>query len=465
MRLLGYIRVSRIGGREGEGYISPSVQREAIEGYARELEGTIGDWLTDEDYSGGTTDRPAFQRALGELESGSADGLVVFKVDRFARSVADGMRIVREIVDRGQVFASCTERIDPRTPEGRYMLASFLNNGELFLEQMKAGWWTSKRRAIARGVHIGPTPVGYLRERSKPLSPDPVLGPAMTALFDRAAAGRDGDTALARWMSERVPPEGRRPWQASEIRRWLSSRVYLGEVRYGELVNTEAHPPLTDPETFERCQREPRLQRKAHSRFLLSGLVRCAGCRYSMGGQTYGGHDGAKPVYRCTNRSCPEPAVILTRRLDGYVRKLAIDYAEGMAATRSPAGDLQSLDARLLEAEAELNAFAADLEARRMLGEDGWRSALAVRAAARDEARQARDVAYAQAEASSLVLGVRDLDWHRLRDFLRTTVRAVYVRRGRLAVAERCLVEFADHPDPFDLPGPHHSGPFEPIRF
>src|SRR3954454_19289508 len=128
LRLDGYVRVSRVGGRQGEGYISPAVQREAIEGYARELDGEIVAWHDDQDASGGNVERPAFQAALERLRAGAPNGIVVMRVDRFARSVADGAAIVRDIIDTGQVFASCHERIDPRTPEGKYMLTSLLAN-------------------------------------------------------------------------------------------------------------------------------------------------------------------------------------------------------------------------------------------------------------------------------------------------------------------------------------------------
>jgi hypothetical protein len=50
--------VSRVGGREGEGYISPDVQRESIEAYASELGGSIAAWHDDQDFSGGNTERP-----------------------------------------------------------------------------------------------------------------------------------------------------------------------------------------------------------------------------------------------------------------------------------------------------------------------------------------------------------------------------------------------------------------------
>lgn len=449
MRLDGYIRVSRIGGREGEGYISPDVQREAIERYAEELGGEVVRWEDDQDFGGGTTERPGFQRIMARLEAEETDGVVVMKIDRFARSVADGVGVVRQIVDRGQTFASCHERIDPRTPEGRYMLTSFFANAELFLDQIKAGWQTSKARAVARGVHIGPTPIGYQREKSIPLVPHPIYGPAVTELFKRAAKGRDGDTALARWMTDRAPPKDRRGWQASEVRRWLSNRLYLGEVRYGALVNSEAHPPLTDSETWERCQREPRMQRKAHSPFLLSGLVRCDACRFSMGGQTYGGHDGTKPVYRCTNRSCEAPAVILCSRLDTYVSEVvrAEVGPRELRATHTVA-DLVGAERDLANARREFDDLATDIEARRLLGPEKWRESLAAWGAEveRCEAR-VREIR-ASLDLAELVENVNALDWHGLRDLLRGSVEAVLVRRGRLPVEERALIVPKGH----DLP-------------
>jgi site-specific DNA recombinase len=242
LKLDGYLRVSRVGGREGEGYISPKIQRDAIENYARELGGEITFWHEDQDFSGGSVERPGFQAALERLRAGATDGIVVMRIDRFARSVADGAAIVRDIVDAGQVFASVHERIDPKTPEGQWMLNSFFNNAELFLNQAKAGWWTAKSRAVARGAHIGPTPIGYERvpkgePRSGCLVPDPITCPAVKALFKQAASGKSSDAELARFMTDRVPRESGQPWQSSEIRRWLGNRLYLGEVHYGSLVN------------------------------------------------------------------------------------------------------------------------------------------------------------------------------------------------------------------------------------
>jgi site-specific DNA recombinase len=467
--------VSRVGGREGEGYISPAVQREAIQGYAGELDGEIVAWHDDQDVTGGTIERPAFQHILERLRAGESDGIVVMKIDRFARSVADGASIVRDITDRGQVFASCQERIDPRTPEGTFMLNSFLNNAELFLNQAKASWWTAKARAIARGAHIGPTPIGYKRipkgeERSGCLLPDPVYGPAITKLFTRAARGEYGDTALARWMTEQAPREGGAPWQPSEIRRWLSNRIYLGESRYGELFNPKAHKRLTTPETWERVQRAPGKQHRAESPFLLSGLIRCAYCRYAMAGFNHGGgrHQNTR-VYRCgkgRNRACEEPSVITAKLLEGHIRQLVLDRVRGLELEAAGEGiDLATVDQEYDQAEGELRAFASDVNARRLLGEAGWQDGLTARATERDQRREARERAYAQSRLVAVASDVEDLDHDGLRDLLAGMIKTVFIRRRPRGsdIADRVLVIWSDDPRVIDTPGPHRPGPFKPV--
>jgi DNA invertase Pin-like site-specific DNA recombinase len=491
LRFDGYIRVSRVGGREGEGYISPDVQRDAITSYASELGGSILAWHDDQDYSGGNTERPGFQAMLERLEAGKTDGIIVMSVDRFARSTADGSKIIREIVDRGQVFASCHERIDPRTDEGRYMLRSFLSNAELFLDQAKTRWNTAKARAVARGAHIGPTPIGYLKVDPVPtkpmhispvdsaalggptgpgqLVPSPTHGPAMEELFKRGAARQYGDSALAHWMTKEAPRHGGAPWNPSEVRRWFRNRVYLGEVRHAGLVNDEAHTPLTDERTWQRCQREPGEQRKAAASFLLKGLIRCASCRYAMGGQAQGGRDGKVAVYRCprSSRGCPAPSVISAGAVERYVTSLVQERQKDLliGQTEVDAEGDAAIEA-FAAAELEVEKFAADVEARRLLGEQSWQEALRVRVENREDRRAARELALAAQEARELLQrSLDDLDRHGLRNLLTGMISHIFIRRAPRGAtpADRVLVVWSDNPERIDVPGPHRAGPFEPI--
>ena len=449
VKLGGYIRVSRVGGREGEGYISPDVQRQAISAYAAEIGGTIGSWFTDEDFSGGTLERPAFQSALADIRSGDLDGIVVMKIDRFARSVADGASVIRELVESGKVFASCQERINPETPEGKFMLTSFLANAELFLDQSKAGWQTAKARAVARGAPIGPTPFGYLRVKSPATKknqvtpaeaarltggepavgtviPDPATGPIVTEVFRRAAAGEPlGE--IAKYVNRKYPVEDRRPYSGAELKRWLTNRFYLGEIHYGDLVSVDCHEPLTDPSTFLAAQPQPSKARRRSDSLPLVGLLRCENCKNPMTGNRFGGSNHDRPIYRCASR-CGEGAVVSASIVEPFVFDAVRESLRGFQLAGSPV-DVAEYDRAVIAAEEELDAFVNNLTARASLGPEQWERGMAVRSRALEDARRQRDAAVR--DETLLSVDLNDPSDHDLRAFAFSVIAAVYVGRGR----------------------------------
>lgn len=451
MKLAGYIRVSRVGGREGEGYISPDLQRQAVAAYAAEMDGTIARWFTDEDYSGGTLDRPGFQAALGEIRAGRLDGIVVMRIDRFARSVADGASVIRELHDSGKVFASCQERISPGTPEGRFMLTSFLANAELFLDQSKAGWRAAKSRAVARGAPIGPTPFGYLRVKSPAtranqvtpaeaarmtgdepavgtVIPDPETGPVVTEAFRRAAAG-DTLASIAAFVNSRVPVEGRRPYAASEVRRWLTNRFYLGEIHYGDLVATDSHPALTDPATFRAAAPDPARSKRRSDSLPLVGLLRCENCKNPMVGNRFGGPNHDRPVYRCGSR-CGKGAVISASIVEPFIFDDVREAIRSRRVKLIAAGvDVSDLDQTVIAAEEELDAFVGDLTVRSSLGPERWQKGVVARSRALEDAVRARDEAIQGKALYSVDLS--DPSDQDLAAFAFAVIAAVYVGRGR----------------------------------
>ena len=445
MRFAGYIRVSRVGSREGEGYISPALQREAIETYATSMDGEVAAWFTDEDQSGGTVDRPAFAEALAAIRAGRLDGIVVMRIDRFARTVPEGVATIRELVDAGKVFASCQERIDPRTPEGRYMLTAFLANGELFLDQAKASWKAAKRRAIKRGAPMGPTPIGYLRVKSPPaktnqigpaeaaalagrdvplgtIIPDPKTAPMIAEVFRRAAAGETpGEIAAS--LPE---PDGRRPYNGHEVRRWLLNRFYLGEIRYGELSAVDSHEPLVDRRTFEAAQPGPARVRRRSGSLPLVGLLRCGNCGESMTGNRFGGSRHDLPVYRCGSR-CGRGSVIAAHIAEGFVFDQIRPALEGFVL--GGVSELGDLDAAVSLAEDELDAFVSNLTVRASLGRAKWERGVEVRAKALSRAQTRRDAAIRAGRFAEIDLS--DPSEHDLRSFAFAVMEAVYVDRGR----------------------------------
>ena len=86
MRLIGYVRVSRVGGREGDSFISPAVQRGRVEAYAGAQGHQVVVWEEDLDQPGSRYQRRGFQAALEAVERGEAEGIAVAALDRASPS-------------------------------------------------------------------------------------------------------------------------------------------------------------------------------------------------------------------------------------------------------------------------------------------------------------------------------------------------------------------------------------------
>lgn len=97
MRADGYVRVSRVSGREGANFISPDVQRERIRAHAKALGHEIATIHQDLDLPGSHSKRPGLQRALTRIERGTVQGLIVARLDRFGRSTIDIHRNLERI--------------------------------------------------------------------------------------------------------------------------------------------------------------------------------------------------------------------------------------------------------------------------------------------------------------------------------------------------------------------------------
>lgn len=433
----GYIRVSRRLGREGPGYISPAVQREAIERWAVYKGVRIAEWHVDEDQSGGTHNRPGLELAVARALARETSGIVSWKIDRFSRYTEGGLRDLRRLEERDARLAFVVEDIDTSGPMGRFVYTVMLAMSEYFLDSIKAGWRTAKTRAVERGAHIGPTPFGYDRRPDGTLEPNE-RGEIVTAAF-MAAAHSDLQAAVG--LLDRRAPE--RTWTTFTVRRLLANRVYLGEVSYGqELVSTDAHDPLTSPAIFAAAQHEPTGRRRPKGDFPLSGIAACGTCGAHMVGARGGAH--GQRMYRCSSHStCGGAAVITADLLEAHVvgvLKAAFDHPGFQVGSESV--ELAGAEEALLETERELDEFAADATARGILGRR-YHAALQARVTAVDRAREALRDALARSEQTRLVVPTElweSLEPAELAEVLRGGLERVIVRKGRGRIGERVTV-------------------------
>jgi site-specific DNA recombinase len=366
VKLDGYIRVSRVGGRSGDAFISPGEQKERVRAWAKSQGHSIAKWHEDLDQPGSKANRPGLNAAMKRIEEGKTGGLVVARLDRFGRSVQDSANLLARIRDANGVLCTVAEGIDTSGYMGKFLADLFAALGELELARIRENWNAARKSAVARGIHVsGRVPTGYLRNEERVLEPDPRTEPAIHELFERRAAGQSW-TQLARFLEERgvVTPWGNENWTVASVRTVVRNRVYLGEARSGKIVNPEAHKAIVTAAEWNAANKARGVHpgRSGRGTGLLSGLLRCAGCSYAMKpamGKTRHG----KPFleYRCKPDKaagrCPAPAAVKANVVEPFVVERLFEFAEG-ATGRSEAADdpTSNLAPELAAAEAELEA-------------------------------------------------------------------------------------------------------------
>jgi DNA invertase Pin-like site-specific DNA recombinase len=169
LRCAIYTRVSTDQGLEQD-FNSLDAQREASEAYiksqAHEGWRLIRGHYDDGGYSGGSMDRPALQRLLGEVQARRIDVIVVYKVDRLTRSLADFAKLVEMFDGHNVSFVSVTQSFNTTTSMGRLTLNVLLSfaqferevTGERIRDKIaaskKKGMWMGGVVPLATGSRI-----------------------------------------------------------------------------------------------------------------------------------------------------------------------------------------------------------------------------------------------------------------------------------------------------------------------
>ena len=175
-------------------------------------------------------DRPLLMKAIKRIETGESRGLVVAKLDRFGRSLRDGLAAIQRIRDANGIFVSVQDGLDLGTDTGKLVLHMLLSMGEWELDRLRTSWEIAKVTAIRRGVHVGSTtPFGYQRDPHRQLRVDPNAGPLIPELFRRRAAG-SSIAELSEWLQSTGArtSRGNPYWLDTTVRGVLANRVYLG---------------------------------------------------------------------------------------------------------------------------------------------------------------------------------------------------------------------------------------------
>ncbi|MGO4386768.1 recombinase family protein [Microvirga sp. 2YAF29] len=294
LRCAIYTRKSHEEGLEQE-FNSLNAQREACEAYivSQRQEGwtVLPTFYDDGGISGATMQRPALQRLLTDIADGKIDVVVVYKVDRLTRSLADFAKIV-EIFDAKQVsFVSVTQAFNTTSSMGRLTLNVLLSfaqfEREVTGERIRDKIAASKRKGMWMG---GLPPLGYdVKERK--LVVNETEAQTVRHIFDcyrdlksvrllQLELAAEGIVSKIRPTANDAVERGGKPLARGALYLMLANRIYRGEITHKGDAYPAEHPPIVEQDLWDEVQSiltDNRVRRErgtsAQAPSLLAGLV------------------------------------------------------------------------------------------------------------------------------------------------------------------------------------------------
>lgn len=257
-----YTRKSSEEGLEQD-FNSLHAQREACEAFIKSQRGEgwhlVAKAYADGGLSGGNMERPALQRLLADIEAGLVDVVVVYKVDRLTRSLADFAKMV-EVFDRqGVSFVAVTQQFNTTTSMGRLTLNVLLSfaqfEREVTGERIRDKIAASKKKGMWMG---GRVPLGYaVNERKLVIVPEEAE--AVRKIFQqflKVSGVRELSFELRRRGIRSKTRSGQPGGWLSRgaLYALLSNPLYRGQVRHKETTYPGQHEAIIDSALWDQVR-------------------------------------------------------------------------------------------------------------------------------------------------------------------------------------------------------------------
>lgn len=300
---------SRISTDEDRQPFSLGAQKDRLEAYISSQDGwTLTRSYTDQ-VSGKTLDRPGLGQALTDARNKRFELLLVFKVDRLARSTSGLVQVLEGLDAAGVAFRSVSEPFDTSTAAGRMMIqmlgvfAEF--EREMIVERTKMGLAKKASKGEWTG---GKPPYGYSYDiDQKLLVPIDKEAALIRQIFDRYAARKWGSARISKWLNERArTTRSGYAWTPKTILDVLRNPTYTGKLPFNGDVFDAAHEPIIDVDLFGQTQdllkvrREDMPLRAANATpYLLTGLLTCSRCGHGFIGTRASGKNAVYRYYTC----------------------------------------------------------------------------------------------------------------------------------------------------------------------
>ena len=262
-----YTRKSSDEGLEQD-FNSLDAQREACEAYiaSQRHEGWVPmpDHYDDGGISGGHLERPALQRLMAEVDAKQVDQIVVYKIDRLTRSLADFAKLVDRLDAAEASFVSVTQSFNTATSMGRLTLNVLLSfaqfEREVTAERIRDKIAASKRKGLWMGGNV---PLGYEPDgRTLRINPDEaeIIREVYNLYDDWGAMNmvREAAARLDLRSKSRHAPDGclrgGNLMSRGQLHHILTNPIYAGRIRHKGQVFEGKHPAIIDPALWDALQ-------------------------------------------------------------------------------------------------------------------------------------------------------------------------------------------------------------------
>ena len=304
-RVYIYIRVSTQD--QAEGY-SIGEQKERLLAFCKAKGWIVVKIFIDPGHSGSTLKRPGMEAMIKAVETGDADVVLVYKLDRLSRSQKDTLFLIEDVfLPSGTDFVSMQESFDTSTYFGRAMVGILSVFAQLEREQIKERTLMGRYGRAKEGLWhgSGTHPIGYDYIDGQ-LVINEAEAEQVRMVYDYFAQGYSV-TDISLKMQEYKTKHG--DWShTGTVSAVLDNELYAGTVHFGEVLSPDSeHKPIVDKrlndmvKSIRERNKRDRFVNGRDSKFLLTGIIYCKQCgaryfarRTPNGTHTYSCHSRAK---------------------------------------------------------------------------------------------------------------------------------------------------------------------------
>jgi len=311
-RVAVYIRVST-DEQAKHGY-SIGEQKERLLAYCKAKDWAVYEVYVDAGYSGSNLSRPGIQKLQEDI--GKFDLVLVYKLDRLSRSQFDILALIEKtFIPKGVDFVSMSESFDTSTPFGRAMIGILGVFAQLEREQIKERSMMGKKARAKKGKYHGggKPPIGYDYIDGQ-LMPNEYEAGQIRLIFQMVNEGKSNEDILSALDNAGYTTKYGNWNTSSRMSLTIRNNVYVGVLKFKDVVIENAHEPLISREVFEKANaiRDVKLDKYGKNIFnrttLLAGLIWCGKCgaRYGTTNSKIRENGKRSRFHACYSRAFPK---------------------------------------------------------------------------------------------------------------------------------------------------------------